>query len=452
MREFIFALIRLGKCPQYSFERRGIMKHDALIKLLKVIALTAATSAEYCTNYPNGLHCSKVSNKNIEISNKTYVSIDDADLQIDKNFMDKFPKATFLNLEESILYIADPGTKEIHPLKSLWIISCDVDNFTYALRRFRDLEELKISQTLIDYDFIDKDLLKNNRNLKVLKLNRIRIHSIEANAFDNLSNLNYIEITGTDLHEIPVDLFKFNSHLEYLILSQNKFSTIPNIDYPQSLRTWNLYNNIIGNVSAKDFEKLVNIEDLLLNLNRIEYIEENAFHELKNIKYLQLASNKLTNFSKTLFEDLNTLDFLDVSYNTISEDALDVLSDSFVIMYPQRVADLGDSYDYDVDNADYFISMEQEDDDEVPGSNSTEDKELKDMYYSEIYGSGDKKDQRTTKPTTFESDDEDLVESGSGHTTTENTNFDITTTPGQGSKFSISSGILVLVLFFSVSY
>lgn len=368
--------------------------------------------AECCSNYPNGLHCSYVSNEYITVSDKNYISIDNGEIQMDSDFVEKFPAATFLNLEDSSIYVHNADVKKGHSLKSLWIIQSEVDNFIGVLKWFRDLEELKISYTIIDYEVVDKELLKNSKNLKVLKLNHVKINTIAENAFDNLSNLNYIEITGTDLHELPGNLLQFNMNVEYLILSKSKFTTIPDMKYPQSLRTLSLYHNLITNISKNDLRNLVNLEDLLLNSNMIEEIDENAFEDLRNIKYLQLASNQLKSFSRKLFDGLESLDFLDLSYNYINENDLDALSDSFAIIYPQKVSNV----DYSLDSDEYQGNF-QSSENEGSVKNSTEDEELKDMYYAEVFGSGEEDidDDTSFKPNkNFESDDEDDNDNGSG--------------------------------------
>ena len=52
---------------------------------------------------------------------------------------------------------------------------------------------------------------------------------------------------------------------------------------------------------------LINIESLLLNHNRLNFLEYNAFNNLSNLKVLRLDNNCLTEINSAQFNSMNNL-------------------------------------------------------------------------------------------------------------------------------------------------
>lgn len=388
------------------------------IALLFLLAICQCKS-EKCISFPNGVKCSQVSNDDLFEYSQKHVSIDNGDLEIDEKFLGRFPNASFFNFEETIVSFHD-STNKNHPLKSLWIVDCDVTHFKRSLEHFHELEEVKVSYSNTDYHIFDKEFFENNNHLKVLKLIHSNLQSIESNAFDNLLDLSYVEITETALSVLPENVFKFNDKLEYLVLSKNTFKSFPEILYPKQLLVLKLDHNLITQIPKTDSLILGNLTDLVLNGNQIESIDEDAFDNLTSIKYLSLAHNYLVNVSARHFQNLENIETLDLSYNLLD---------------PKNLVDIGVSVmshgNSDGDSEDEASSGEE--------LALKDDEELNTMYWAAVYPDNyndedviyvypdydtptvieesrpqPQEEPVTHSPRKFESDDEELGESGSG--------------------------------------
>lgn len=348
------------------------MRFIALVLLLGISHPPPASSD--CTSYTNGFKCSGIDNNGVVSSNQSFIEIFDVDLDVNKEFFDNFPNATFLHFDDSFLIFPSsyhPATTASHHLKSLWIMNTIVTNFRGTLNNFDELEEVKVSHTSIDYNVLDKNFFRSNKRIKVLKLIDLELRSIESNAFDNLLELNYIEITKTQLQTLPENIFEFNSKLIFLILSRNSFATVPQVSYPESLQVLRLDENQITRISREDLKELKNLTDLLLNKNSIEHIDEDSFDDLKRIKYVTLASNDLSQISERHFQNMESLRVLDLSYNDVD---INMLVKAGIPVIGNVPWSLEDS---DYDKGDTF---------EDPLN--SEEEELTGLYIKAVYGSG----------------------------------------------------------------
>lgn len=440
------------------------MRFIALAVLLGISHPPSASSD--CISYTNGFKCSGIDNNGVVGSNQSIIQIFSVELDVNKDFLEHFPNATFLHFDDSVLGFPVSEHHTTHHIKSLWIMNSIITNFRGILNNFDELEEVKVSHTSIDYNILDKYFFSSNKRIKVLKLIDLELRSIESNAFDNLLELNYIEITKTQLQTLPENLFEFNSKLVFLILSGNSFATVPQVSYPESLQVLKLDENQITGITREHLKTLKNLTDLVLNKNLIEHIEEDCFNDLRRIKYVTLANNDLSQISERHFQSMDNLEVLDLSFNDVDIDRLVEAGIPVIGTVPLSL----ENPDYDKDEDTFTFD----------NPSNSEEEELKNLYMKAVYGSGHDADENvmyvytdyddldaefegssagvtsttTSRPTKvphskYESDDEDLggSASGNGHSANEDEpNVVIAGSRRRGFEFLLLLGNLLLML------
>lgn len=344
------------------------------LAILLAVSQPQAASAD-CISSTDAFKCTGADDDGTVVSNKSFIQIVSTELDVNREFLERFPNATFLHFDDTVLYFpASESSSTFHHLKSLWIMSSIVANFREILNKFDELEEVKVSHTHIDYNILDRYFFRNNKQIKVLKLIDLELRSIELNAFDNLSELNYVEITETQLRTLPENIFEFNKKLVFLILSGNSFTTIPDVSYPGSLQVLKLDKNQITRILKEDLYNLGNLTDLVLNSNSIQHIDEDSFDNCKKMKYVMLASNDLEQISERHFQHMESLEVLDLSFNILDLQKLVKAGIPVIGTVPLSL-----------ENLDYY---KDESSLELIDKDPSNSKELKDMYYTAVYGSG----------------------------------------------------------------
>ena len=80
----------------------------------------------------------------------------------------------------------------------------------------------------------------------------------------------------------------------------------------------NLENNLISFIESHSFLDLINLETLILSLNKLSNFNDTfIFSPLSSLKYLNLSSNQIELIQTHLFKDLFKLETLDLSLNRI---------------------------------------------------------------------------------------------------------------------------------------
>ncbi|KAL5269084.1 hypothetical protein ACHWQZ_G002798 [Mnemiopsis leidyi] len=229
----------------------------------------------------------------------------------------------------------------------------------------RDIEwfgnEEFIDRTLIvkkSLKFFNTTSFDGMSNLEILCLKNNKISQIRNNAFLGLRNLQELYLSDNILDDdsIEDDAFKGLSGVQILTLDDNLLRAVPNAVYSlESLSKLSMRKNKLTFISAGDFGTLENLTfldldnnrillienkafsstllDLRLSHNEFDFIDVEVFHELTNLQTLMLSSNRISFLPKDVFTkntelesiylDNNFLKFINSSHfsnNKLSED------------------------------------------------------------------------------------------------------------------------------------
>ena len=162
--------------------------------------------------------------------------------------------------------------------------------------------------------------------LEILCLKNNQISQIRNNTFAGLSNLQELYLSNNVLDDdsIEDDAFKGLSGVQILMLDNNLLRSVPNAVYSLEMLTkLSMRNNKLTFISAGDFNSLENLEildlgenrillienkafpstllDLRLSQNEFDFIDSEIFHELTNLRTLMMSSNKISVLPKDVF-------------------------------------------------------------------------------------------------------------------------------------------------------
>ncbi len=146
-----------------------------------------------------------------------------------------------------------------------------------------NLEKCKIVE-------IEEKAFENISNLESLNLHNNKITSINAGMFSGLTNLKTLNLRCNMITRLDKDAFKpFESSINILILSENKvFNNIQQLF--ESFKSMNNLTHLkiddcgIKSIPENAFDNLINLQELDISRNNIEYFDEKLFSNLKKIK------------------------------------------------------------------------------------------------------------------------------------------------------------------------
>lgn len=141
-------------------------------------------------------------------------------------------------------------------------------------------------------------------NVVELYVHASQLKEIERSDFKDLSSIKVMSFFGNQLSSIPSDTFMDTVNLEYLKLSWNHINTLPGKVFHPLINLKGLYlnGNDLSELSHSLLEKNTKIEEIWLQINKFNFIDENAFNSMKNLKTVMLVRNVC--ISKN-FEGLN---------------------------------------------------------------------------------------------------------------------------------------------------
>jgi Leucine-rich repeat (LRR) protein len=272
-------------------------------------------------------------------------------------------------------------------------------SYEFFINKDSSISELDLS----NLDLKQKvNILDNLINLKVLKLKKINLNSLEdiklfsftklihldlshnnlkyldSFSFRQLTNLEYLDLSFNQIENIDPDFFSFKTNqmkkLRYLNLENNFIKSIGDLflNY-QNIEFFKISNNyltkfpyfdvgLIGNFqlvisnfyfnnnNISKIEKISiwisNLKILNFDFNYIEFIENDAFIYLKNLENLSIAFNNLNQIYSNNFIYLFSLKFLNLSHNQIEL----IEADSFQNLNKLLILDLSFNRLTSIDN------------------------------------------------------------------------------------------------------
>lgn len=178
-------------------------------------------------------------------------------------------------------------------------------------------------------DLIQKDAFLN-LTFKSLIVDKLRIKTIEAGAFNNLeNNIKWINLNNNFLEKIEYGTFNYLILLEILSINGNYLSEIGNDTFKGlvGLSNLELYGNQIQEINGEAFETLSNLQYLNLRGNNLRHLPDKLFANNSNLRVIDLQENYLTNISEGTFNNLHSLSSLYLSHNLFTEIDKNIFSD-----------------------------------------------------------------------------------------------------------------------------
>ncbi|XP_077159272.1 TLR4 interactor with leucine rich repeats [Paroedura picta] len=105
---------------------------------------------------------------------------------------------------------------------------------------------------------------------------------------------------------------------QHLLCTNRGLRAVPKTPAPQGILTYSLGGNFIANISAFDFHRLVALQRLDLQYNRIRALHPKAFERLARLEELYLGNNLLAALAPGTLRPLGKLRILYVNANEIS--------------------------------------------------------------------------------------------------------------------------------------
>ncbi|MDP3889355.1 MAG: leucine-rich repeat protein [bacterium] len=198
-------------------------------------------------------------------------------------------------------------------------------------------EKIKLDKTKLDLsdlgltslDGLEKIDEKIKKGATELLLNRNRLTSIAANAFQGLSNLRRFHLSSNRLTSIAANAFQGLNNLQELYLSNNQLTSIAANVFQglNNLQRFYLDNNQLTSIEANTFQGLNNLLLFYLSNNQLTSIAANTFQGLNNLQALYLDNNQLTNIPTNVFQGLDNLQRIDLSSNRLASIAVNAFQE-----------------------------------------------------------------------------------------------------------------------------
>ncbi|PNF31818.1 hypothetical protein B7P43_G09333 [Cryptotermes secundus] len=201
---------------------------------------------------------------------------------------------------------------------------------------------LDLSRNQLTSAWINSGTFSGLIRLVLLNLSHNRISRLDPTFFRDLYTLQILNLEHNQLETIPADTFAPMNNLHTLVLSYNKISYLDaySLNGLYVLSLLSLDNNLLENVHQDAFRNCSSIQDLNLNGNTLSTVPlalkdmrllrtvdlgENAitnlsdpgFKGMSNLYGLRLIGNQITNITKNIFADLPSLQILNLARNRI---------------------------------------------------------------------------------------------------------------------------------------
>ena len=240
-------------------------------------------------------------------------------LTILKFFIDKEKEC--INISNyKINSIDEKCFKNILPLKSIVLQSCEIKRIKNEFKNLNTLIKLDLSSNQIES--LDATSFTGTDQLSLLNLSKNKINSLPRYIFKNLIHLNEIDLSGNNISDLDVSVFNNLKNLINLNVSNNNIKQLQSsFDKLTSLVTINFSWNLIEEIKDNLFKNLKKIHHIDLRGNKISRINRKTFsglHKLTTI-YMHSHNNKLTNRLELYLEDsVKYISFKDSFQNNLS--------------------------------------------------------------------------------------------------------------------------------------
>lgn len=280
-------------------------------------------------------------NRNFVISNAESIIFKNCEIGIlNHKFLRKFPKAISIQLD-NVKFKMKPSRTANLPIREISIYGGNI-TFDQNYRVWNNLSELRtfvLGRTSGSYllnKTIDNDFFLGNKKLESIKIFKEDITSIKDYVFQELHFLQSITLTDLKLKEFPTKLFEKNGLLEFVNLSGNSLGRIPTNYFPIRMKYMTLMDCNITHITTTDFKYKTNLQNLILDNNKIRTFRKGIFEGLLHLRYLSIVGNELNNLTLSDFGNLPELEAINVEWNYLNVSTFlpkDRSSDSINVEY-----------------------------------------------------------------------------------------------------------------------
>ena len=218
----------------------------------------------------------------------------------------------------------------------------DVINSLELVTNKSAIESLKITDTsLIE---LNETVLEGFDNLTDLELSNCDIYMFADNVFEHLINLKVLNLSNNAIFSIEDSLFRTNNQLKTVIFKNNKLNSINKVAFANlkcleildfsfntfemisencldsvSLKKFYLRCNEIFSIAPNAFNLLPNLTHVVLENNKITYLEEQVFYPTKNLRYLNLSNNVIREINGSFCWRLTKLQSIHLEGNQLTQ-------------------------------------------------------------------------------------------------------------------------------------
>ena len=235
-----------------------------------------------------------------------------------------------MSIYYAYLASASSGPQNNYPSGSL---ACKTNEMTRMDCSNRNLREVPL---LDQNSTTTLDLSKNNlpnitsasfEKLKVLVLLNLsynEISQMSSTAFRGLRSLKILDLQTNKLMDLPKDIFANLLDRVYLDMNLNYFTAIPGhalapLHFLEFLSFVNL--GVISEIDFEGFQKLENLDFLILNIGRIETnASNNIFHQFRQLPLTKFAFTSpfdTHSMSRDIFSPRNSITFINTIFESL---------------------------------------------------------------------------------------------------------------------------------------
>ncbi|OXA50186.1 Slit 1 protein [Folsomia candida] len=184
---------------------------------------------------------------------------------------------------------------------------------------FRDLYSLQVlslENNMIST--VTEDAFSGMYNIHTLLLSHNQLKVIDTFICNGLGVLSFLALDNNKIETVGVDSFKNCSNVMDLNFSGNKLTQVPEaIGALNLIKTLDLGENKITDISNASFASLPNLYGLRLTDNLIGHIPKDALSNLPSLKIANFAKNKISSIEQKAFDNNPNLQALRVDNNAI---------------------------------------------------------------------------------------------------------------------------------------
>lgn len=171
-----------------------------------------------------------------------------------------------------------------------------------------------------EIDIISDNSFSSLYNLHTLDLSYNRLKYLDVFTLNGLYVISNLQLSYNSIYSIHSDAFKNCSSVQDLTLEGNNLSHVPNaLRSLQFLKSLNLNNNSMHELSNESFLELKQLRRLTLSLNQMGNLTKGTFKHMPSLKTIDLSKNQIQSLEHGIFDDVETLNKIDLSDNQLMD-------------------------------------------------------------------------------------------------------------------------------------